>query len=165
MSQLNFTQVCLTGKRDVSICDVLMWHLLITVSYKRVSSFQCHKNLKNLKQKIGKDSALSLLWIITQPLRTLNSCPACPRAMGPGWPNAPLAMDCFRSLPHCNALTREAPLRREKKAQRASDHYHREIINCFSFCELFFISAHKSWILKWKCKWRCHRMTLLHTQQ
>lgn len=35
-------------------------------------------------------------------------------------------MDCFGSLPYCNALTREAPLRRQEKAERASDHYRRE---------------------------------------
>lgn len=89
-------------------------------------SFQCPKNLKHIKQKVGRDRALILLWIITWPFCALNSCPTCPCAMGPGRPNAPLAMDCFRSLPYCNALTREAPLRREEKAQRASDHYHRE---------------------------------------
>lgn len=128
-------------------------------------SFQYHQNLKNLKQKVGKDSGLILLWIITQPFCTLNSCSTCHCAMGPGWPSTPLAMDCFGSLPHCNALTREAPLWREEKAQRASNHYHREIRNFLSFWELFVISAHEGRTLKWKCKWRWHRMTLLHTQQ
>lgn len=39
------------------------------------------------------------------------------------------------------------------------------IITGRRFCELFVISAYEGWILKQKRKWRCHRMTLLHTQQ
>lgn len=120
-------------------------------------SFQCPKNLKQKQGKTvhsaysGLSHGLSALW--TPAPHVLVQWDQEDQAPHSPW----TASGVFPTVMHSPEKHHWGEKKKHKEL--------RIIITEGCFWQLFVISAYEGWTLKWKCKWQCHRMTVLHTQQ